>query len=98
MAGVLLLEGEHRTHGTDALADGDDLRDPGLGGCGEDGVGIGKLVEMAVAINEHLAQPCGFIATEHQVEALHGIARRPFAEVVEPPDQNQPLVRVAPDR
>ena len=65
---------------------GDDLSHPGLGGRREHGVGIGELVEMTVAIDEHLDQSCSLVAAEHQVEALHGIARRSFAEVVEPPD------------
>ena len=95
---ILLLEREHRAHGIGTFADGDDLLHPGLGGCREHGVGIGELVEMTVAIDEHLDQPCGLVATEHQIEALHGIARRSFAEVVEPPDQNQSLLWVAPDR
>ena len=95
---ILPLEREHRAHGVGAFANGDDLPHPSLGGCREYGVGIGELVEMTMAINEHLDQPCGLVATEHQVEALHGIARRSFAEVVEPPDQNQSLLGVAPDR
>ena len=92
------LEFEHRAHGVGTFADGDDLPYSSLDGCREHGVGIGELVEMTVAIDEHLDQPCGLVAAEHQVEALHGIARRSFAEVIEPPDQNQSLLGVAPDR